>query len=163
MQADQLDRLLGEITRVDHQPRVLVPRQQRERRVARAGADLQDDVPAAAVRVGALGGGAGARALAQDGELLPQPLAVFEEVARVVRVELVPPLVRVGGEAARVEGGDGVGALEGELLGGVGSVEGVGRGVDVVPGVESVGWGVLVMEGGGEPVRVERARDSLED
>ena len=143
MRADQLHRLPREVTRVDHQARVLVARQDRKRRVARAGAHLQDDVPARA-RVGHLGGGAGPRAFAQDGELLPQPLAVLEEVAGVVRVELVPPLVRVGGEAAGVEGGDGVRALKGELVGGVGGVERVGGGVDVVPGVESVGWGASV-------------------
>ena len=73
---------------------------------------------------------------------MAQPLAVFEEVGGVVGVELIPPLMGLCGEAASVEGGDGVRALEGKLMSRVGGVDGVGGRIDVVPGVESAGGAI---------------------
>lgn len=79
---DHLDGLLGEVARVDLEVLVLVVLEDGEGRVPRARADLEE-------RGGRGGGGSDA---CQDGEFLLQPLAVLEEVGRVVLVEVIPPL-----------------------------------------------------------------------
>lgn len=87
--AHNVDGLLGKVTGMQPEARILVLRQDGEGRVARARAYLEER-DGAGVRMGYL---------CQDGELLLQPLAVFEEVGCVVLVEQVPPLGGVCGEA----------------------------------------------------------------
>jgi hypothetical protein len=85
MTAHDLDRLLGEITGVELQLRILVLSQNRKRRVARTSSYFKD------------GDGPGVLPsdLIQNRELLLEPFPVLEEVGRVVLVELVPPFGRI--------------------------------------------------------------------
>ena len=89
MRANQLDGAGREVARVQAQRGVLVQREDRERGVACAGADFEDE------------GGRGGWGCegGQDGEFLREPFAVFEEVGAVVGVEEVPPFGGVGVEA----------------------------------------------------------------
>jgi hypothetical protein len=84
--SDDLHGLLGEVARVDLEVLVLVVFQDGESGVACPRTDLEES-----------GRRRGGRCDAgQDGEFLLQPLAVLEEVRRVVLVEVIPPLSRVG-------------------------------------------------------------------
>lgn len=83
--AHDFNGLFRKVTGMDLELGVLILRQDGEGGVARAGAHLQQ-------RHGA---GVFLRDLTEDRELLLEPLAVLEEVGRVVLVEEVPPFGRI--------------------------------------------------------------------
>lgn len=105
------------------EPRILVLLQDRKQGIPRPRAHLEESRGG---RIGGAGGG-------EQGKLLAEPFPILEEVDCIVRVELIPKLVRVRVEALLVEGGDGVGFLRGELRRHMCEVGRVGG--RVVPGV----------------------------